>query len=77
MKAKFSYVEMSLLCGALLSGPGASAASADKKADLLIENAQVYTVDAARTWAQAVAVKEGKIVYVGRDEGAQAFKGKT
>ena len=36
-------------------------------ADLVLRNGAVYTVDAARSWAQAVAVKDGKIVFVGRD----------
>ena len=36
-------------------------------ADLVLRNGAVYTVDAARSWAQAVAVKDGKIVFVGTD----------
>ena len=36
-------------------------------ADLVLRNGAVYTVDAARSWAQAVAVKDGKIVFVGKD----------
>ena len=35
----------------------------------------VYTVDAARSWAQAVAVRDGRIVYVGSDAGARALVG--
>jgi predicted amidohydrolase YtcJ len=34
-------------------------------ADLLFVNGAVYTVDAARSWAQAVAVRDGRIVAVG------------
>ncbi len=44
-----------------------------RSADLVFINARVYTVDTERSWAQAVAVHEGKIVYVGDDAGAQAF----
>lgn len=36
-------------------------------ADMVLRNGAVYTVDAARSWAQAVAVKDGKIVFVGKD----------
>jgi predicted amidohydrolase YtcJ len=36
-------------------------------ADLLFVNGAVYTVDAARTWAQAVAVEGERIVAVGTD----------
>jgi predicted amidohydrolase YtcJ len=36
-------------------------------ADLVFRRAQVYTMDAARSWASAVAVRNGRIVYVGSD----------
>jgi predicted amidohydrolase YtcJ len=36
-------------------------------ADLVFVNGAVYTVDAARSWAQAVAVREGRIAAVGPD----------
>lgn len=36
-------------------------------ADLVVENAQVYTVDAAKPKASAFAVKEGKFIAVGTD----------
>jgi predicted amidohydrolase YtcJ len=38
-------------------------------ADLVLRNGDVYTVDAARRWASAVAVSGNKIVYVGSEEG--------
>jgi predicted amidohydrolase YtcJ len=38
-----------------------------KPADLVFRNAAVYTVDAARSWASAVAIEGGRIVYVGSD----------
>src|SRR3954470_21347851 len=37
------------------------------RADLLLRGGQIYTVDAARSWASAVAVRNGRIVYVGGD----------
>jgi predicted amidohydrolase YtcJ len=42
-----------------------------RSADLVFINGRIYTVDTKRSWAQAVAVHEGKIVYVGDDAGAQ------
>ena len=36
-------------------------------ADLVFRRAAVYTMDAARSWASAVAVRNGRIVYVGSD----------
>jgi predicted amidohydrolase YtcJ len=40
----------------------------NKGADLLLRGGRVYTVDAARSWAQAVAVRDGTIVAVGTDD---------
>src|SRR5262249_53886272 len=37
----------------------------DKGADMLLRGGRVYAVDAARSWAQAVAVPAGPIVAVG------------
>jgi len=42
-------------------------------ADRVLLNGTVYTVDAERSWAEAVAIKDGKIIYVGDDEGAGAY----
>ena len=44
-------------------------------ADTVYTNGVVYTADAAHTTAQAVAVKNGVIVYVGDDAGAAVYAG--
>jgi predicted amidohydrolase YtcJ len=44
-------------------------------ADLVLRHGALYTVDAVRSWAQAVAVKDGRIVYVGSDAGVAAQVG--
>ena len=44
-------------------------------ADTVYTHGVVATEDAARTTAQAIAVKDGKIVYVGDDAGAAAYVG--
>ncbi|HEX7336834.1 MAG TPA: amidohydrolase, partial [Gemmatimonadales bacterium] len=36
-------------------------------AELVFRRAAVYTVDAARSWASAVGIRDGRIVYVGSD----------
>ena len=46
-----------------------------KPADTVFRNGEVYTVDAVRSWAEAVAVREGRIVYVGPDAGVAAWIG--
>lgn len=45
-------------------------------ADIIFFNGEVYTVDINRSWAQAVAVRGSKIIYVGNDSDAMKFKGK-
>jgi predicted amidohydrolase YtcJ len=62
--------------------PGASAdpaesadAAAEIQADFVLEGAAVYTVDRARTWAEAVAVRGDEIVYVGGNKGAARYVG--
>jgi predicted amidohydrolase YtcJ len=44
-------------------------------ADLVLTNGSVITVDARDSVAQAVAVRAGKIVFVGPNAGAKAFIG--
>jgi len=44
-------------------------------ADLVFRNGGVYTVDAQRSWAESVAVDDGRIVYVGNDAGVAPFIG--
>ena len=49
--------------------------SASGHADLIFHNGAVYTVDAARSWAHAVAVRDGRIVAVGTDDEIRAMAG--
>jgi predicted amidohydrolase YtcJ len=49
--------------------------SGNGAADLIFVNGAVYTVDAARRWAQAVAVRDGRIVAVGSDDDVAAHRG--
>ena len=53
----------------------AAASPAPPPADLVIRGGAVYTVDDARSWAEAVAVSGGKIVFVGTDAGAKTWIG--
>ena len=45
-------------------------------ADLILRGGAVYTMDPNRPWAEAVAIREGRIVFVGTIEGAQRFAGR-
>ncbi len=44
-------------------------------AEILIMHAKVYTGDPAKAWAQAVAIRHGKIQAVGRDEEIERYRG--
>ncbi len=46
-------------------------------ADRVFSDGAIYTVDEQRNWASAVAIRDGRVVYVGDDEGAQAFVGES
>ena len=48
---------------------------AAQTADLVLRHATIYTVDAVRPTAQAVAVKDGKILFVGSDAEVGKFVG--
>lgn len=51
----------------------ACSSAASPKADLVLRHATIYTGDSTMPTAQAVAVKGGRIVYVGDDAGAEAY----
>jgi hypothetical protein len=61
-------LEIGVLFLALAAPPG-------PPADLLLTGAAVYTMDPARSWAEAVAVREGRIVFVGTAKDARAWRG--
>lgn len=59
----------------VLAGAVVSALAAGPPADTVYQHGTVYTVDGRDTVAQAVAISAGRIVYVGKDEGAQELIG--
>lgn len=44
-------------------------------ADLVLRNGKIYTLDATRSWAEAVGISNGRIVFVGSDAEAEAALG--
>ncbi|MEE9292431.1 MAG: amidohydrolase family protein, partial [Acidobacteriota bacterium] len=70
---KRAFVLTPLLAGLLFiscAGPGGQ-----PPADLVLRNAAVYTVDGARSWAEAVAIRDDRIVFVGADGQVDPFIG--
>jgi predicted amidohydrolase YtcJ len=69
-----------LLAAALLTGCAREAAEKidERKsavADLALTAGAIYTVDGARSWAEAIAIDDGRIVYVGTNAGAKDYIG--
>jgi predicted amidohydrolase YtcJ len=48
---------------------------AQTKADLVVFHGKVYTEDPKQKWAEAVAIRNGKIVFVGTDQQIQTYRG--
>ncbi len=71
------------LCGLLIAGLTALGSGCAKEpagdaattADLALKGGAVYTVDGARSWAQAVAIRDGRITFVGTDKDLEAHIG--
>ncbi|MFQ5426711.1 MAG: hypothetical protein ACE5EV_06500, partial [Gaiellales bacterium] len=53
----------------------ASPALAEQPADLIITGATVWTVDRENPRARGVAIRDGRIIHVGDDQGALAHRG--
>lgn len=49
----------------VLDGRGDANVDNQGTADLVLQNGKIYTMDANRTQAESVAIKDGKIIYVG------------
>jgi predicted amidohydrolase YtcJ len=65
----------SLLFGVLAAAGSLRAQAPAAKADLIVINARVYTVDDSRPRASAFAVRNGRIVFVGSDREARYLAG--
>ena len=48
---------------------------AAETADTIITNARVYTVNPQQKWAEAIAVRADKIIFVGDAKSAESYKG--
>jgi predicted amidohydrolase YtcJ len=64
-----------LAVAALLLATAANSAPAPEEADLILTNGRVYTVEEGKPWAEAVAIKDGRILAVGTRAEIAARKG--
>lgn len=79
--AEFSFFRNTALTGGIAASAIVLAACAvstptQDSADLIIQNARIYTVDAGMPWAEAVAIGDGRIVAVGESAGMSGLIGK-
>jgi predicted amidohydrolase YtcJ len=68
MRTRFSVLLFFVVVPAL-------APAQDRPADLVLKNANIYTVDEHNPHAQAVAVRGGRVVFAGSDADAQKYTG--
>lgn len=72
MRIAALFALLTLITTGLGTNPGLSA----EQADILFINGNVYTVGEKQPRAEAIAVKAGKIVFVGSNKDARAYQGK-
>lgn len=82
MKQRTLHLALGIACVATSAcgGPEASsesvAVSADTVvADTILINGEFYTVNEQQPWAEAIAIKDGKILFVGDEAGVERFQG--
>jgi predicted amidohydrolase YtcJ len=80
MPSKTSLAALNLMVATLLAAPGArciagEATASPGPADTVYRNGFIYTVDAKDSVEQALAIRGGRIVYVGGDAGLAPFIG--
>ena len=63
---------LALYAGLLVSG-SIPAAHACEKADLVLHNANIYTVNDKAPKAEALAIRDGKFIYVGSNDGIKPY----
>jgi predicted amidohydrolase YtcJ len=76
-RVRYSAVRLTPVGIAFWCGVAACAADSANEADLVLRDATVYTVDSAKTRAEAIVIDDGRIVYVGTNDSAQSFVGRT
>ncbi|HAB15217.1 MAG TPA: amidohydrolase [Verrucomicrobiota bacterium] len=61
---------------ALIGLLGSGLLQGAEPADLMVVG-DIYTVDSARSWARVLAAKNGKIIYVGPENGSEAYRAES
>ncbi|MEX1265531.1 MAG: amidohydrolase [Woeseia sp.] len=69
------FLGLMLAAGCADESAPVEAPAAEPLADLAFTNGRIYTMDGSRSWAEAVAIRDGRIIYVGTDEGLGEIAG--
>ena len=77
LRGRASALAAALAIAGTTVGAQSAQASSQRPADLVVTNAHIYTVDASRPRAAAMAIRDGRIVFVGSERGALALKGSS
>src|SRR3954463_5889671 len=64
-----------IFLAAFVGSPLLAQRPASAPADLIVTNARIYTVDDARPFASALAVRDGRIQFVGSEREVLALRG--
>ena len=77
-KPRMTFITWMVLISLLTVGCGAgnrisTESESQGTADLVVRNGAIYTVDEAKTWAEAVAVKDERIVFVGSNQDVTSY----
>lgn len=75
MKARFPVARAALFAASVILPACLAQAGGQRPADLVFTNGVVYTVDAADSLAEAVAVRDGRIAWVGHTKDAAGWIG--
>ena len=70
---RFTRIAVSTAC--LMAVVSCQQQSSQRAADRVLKNGQIYTLDATQPWAEAVAITEGRYVFIGPDEGVNDYVG--
>jgi predicted amidohydrolase YtcJ len=74
-KLFLAIAAVALSAGVAAAPAAATTHSQRSSADLIVTGARIYTADAKRSMAVALAVRDGKIIYVGTNAGAKGYMG--
>lgn len=74
MRGKLAAAFLSLIVQCVLTN-AALAQSKPAPADTLVVHGKIYTVDSKQPWAQALAIRDGKIVFVGSEREIEKYRG--